>query len=202
MLEAIYERIEERLDALGLKAAPAATMAGLSSSAIRNIKRAVESGKGGVTINTLERLAPVLGVTPAWLIGGDEAPMVPLVSSVSATNLRHEEGVTADTIKRWLAVGDLPSSGEWIALTVEGSSMDMVAPDGATILVNRADSALVRGRLYVFALGSGEATFKQWQPDPDRLQPLSNDRTLPSIPVHDRDDLYVVGRVRRVIIDF
>lgn len=69
--------------------------------------------------------------------------------------------------------------GDRIALTVDGGSMDMVAPHGATILVNRADSALVAGRLYVFTQGSGEATFKQWQSDPDRLHPYPTTGRLP-----------------------
>lgn len=66
------KRIDERLEAMGLKESKAAKMAGLSDSAIRNIRRAVNDGKDtqGVSILTLEKLAPVLDTTPGWLLDG------------------------------------------------------------------------------------------------------------------------------------
>lgn len=123
---------------------------------------------------------------------------VPVVTWVSAGNLRDQPGITKDDIEKWIVVGDLPE-GDWIALMVDGDSMDRLAPHGATILVNRAQSDLYDELFYVFSLESGEATFKQYRKKPDRLQPFSTNLEHFSLPA--RDDIYVVGRVRRVITD-
>lgn len=77
--------------------------------------------------------------------------------------------------------------------------MNRVAPDGATILVNRADDRLLDGRFYVFQQGSGAATFKRYKRSPEMMQPFSTNPDHLSIPIV--DDLYVFGRVRRVITD-
>ena len=72
MLERIVDRIQGRLDALNLKASEASKKAGLSKDAIRNMQRAVKSGKrDGVSTRTILALAPVLQTTSAWLISGD-----------------------------------------------------------------------------------------------------------------------------------
>jgi transcriptional regulator with XRE-family HTH domain len=72
MLEQILARIDARLEAVGLAESAAAKKAGLSDSAIRNMRRAVKAGKKqGASIKTLEALAPVLKTTPAWLLTGE-----------------------------------------------------------------------------------------------------------------------------------
>jgi len=69
MLERILSKIDRRLEALDLAESKAATEAGLSDSAIRNIRRAVKEGKHqGVSVLTIMALAPVLKTTPEWLI--------------------------------------------------------------------------------------------------------------------------------------
>ncbi|ASY56462.1 MULTISPECIES: hypothetical protein [Sinorhizobium] len=72
MLNEILERIERRLEVVGLEPAVASVRAGLSKDAIRNIQRAVRSGKkgAGTSTETLTQLAPVLETTAAWLIEG------------------------------------------------------------------------------------------------------------------------------------
>ncbi len=74
MLKDVLQRIEERLDAVGLTAAAASRKAGLSVDAIRNIRRKVEAGDEGASVNasTLQALAPVLQTTVAYLAGGSE----------------------------------------------------------------------------------------------------------------------------------
>jgi len=123
---------------------------------------------------------------------------VPVVSMVSAGRLKHREGVRPSDIERWMPVANLPK-GDWIALIVDGDSMDRVAPDQSAILVNRADSALIDGRYYVFNLDNGETTFKTFRRDPMRLQPYSMNPDHMSIPVASLDDVYVIGRCKIVI---
>lgn len=73
MLKDVLERIDARLEAVGLSATAASRKAGLSDDAIRNIRRKVEAGiEGGVSSRTLEALAPVLHTTVAHL--ADDAP--------------------------------------------------------------------------------------------------------------------------------
>lgn len=71
--QAILARIERRLDELGVSAHHISKAAG-SPDAIRNLKRVVQSGKGGITARTLSALAPKLNMTTAQLLG-EEAPI-------------------------------------------------------------------------------------------------------------------------------
>jgi phage repressor protein C with HTH and peptisase S24 domain len=68
-----------------------------------------------------------------------------------------------------LAFADL-GRGDFFALTVEGDSMDRMAPEGATIVVNQADRTLVAGKPYVLS-DRGAVTFKLWKPGPRRASP-------------------------------
>ena len=165
-----------------------------------------ENGNRPISRKMAEKYAKALGCSAGWLLyGNEEKPdytetLVPHVSWVSAGKLMAQEGVTPTDIDRYVPVANLPR-GDWIALTVDGNSMDRIAPEGSVIVVNRADASLLNDRFYVFALPSGEATFKRWRSTPQpMLQPYSTDLDNLSIPVT-TDDLYVVGRVRRVITD-
>lgn len=72
MLTELVTRIEQRLEALEMKAAVASRQAGLSDDAIRNIQRAARSGKReGVSTRTIAALAKVLKTTEAWLMSGE-----------------------------------------------------------------------------------------------------------------------------------
>jgi hypothetical protein len=69
-LAAVLKRIEQRLQALSLSDNRASELA-KKPDAIRNIRRALKQGRKGVNAGTLVALAPVLQVTPAWLMSGD-----------------------------------------------------------------------------------------------------------------------------------
>lgn len=77
MSKEVLERIDRRLKKVGMKEAPAAVKAGLSDSAIRNVRRALRDGKDAkFSMRTLEALAPILQTTVAWLAeeNGPEEP--------------------------------------------------------------------------------------------------------------------------------
>lgn len=166
-----------------------------------------ENGNRPISRQAAAKYGSAFGVEAGWILFGDRRDVefpglyrVPLISMVSAGNLRDQPGITAADVERWLQVADLPA-GEWIALGVEGDSMNRVAPDGCTILVNRADDRLLDGKYYVFSLAGGEATFKRYRREPvEILQPFSTNPDHTSIPVAG-NDLYVFGRARRVITD-
>ncbi|AWN47183.1 phage repressor protein [Methylobacterium terrae] len=145
-------------------------------------------------------LAPHLNTTAAALLLLPEEPAVartvPVVSWVSAGRLRASHPVFESDILRYIDVTDLPA-GDWLALEVDGDSMDRIAPPGSTIVLNRRESDLVDGRYYVFGNEQGEATFKRYRSNPDRLQPFS---TNPDHETHYlQGEMMTVGRVRRVI---
>lgn len=163
-----------------------------------------ENGNRALSRKAAENYARFFDVDAGWLLYGDSNPettaefQIPLVSMVSAGHLKKQEAVTPADIERWIKVSDLPS-GDWIALTVEGTSMDRVAPEGSMLVVNRADDLLIDGKYYIFAVAGGEATFKTYRRNPERLQPFSTNPDHMSIPITDESDLYVFGRVRRII---
>jgi SOS-response transcriptional repressor LexA len=92
-LKAIAARVEKRLEKLGLTAAAASRAAG-KPDAIRNLRRAArgDTGRRGVSTDTIGALALVLKTKPAWLLTEEgpeeldepEAKMVPIVGYVGA----------------------------------------------------------------------------------------------------------------------
>lgn len=165
-----------------------------------------ENGLRGIS-RSAKRYANAFKVSEGWLLTGEgpdpvetETIDVPLLSKVSASTFKAQDGVRAADIERHIKVSHLPK-GKWFALTVEGTSMDRVAPDGSIIIVNQADDILLDGKAYVFSLDDGAATFKQYRLTPEpMLTPYSWHPEHYAMPVGDRD-LYVFGRVRRVITD-
>lgn len=212
MLNDVFDRIQSRLDKVNLSATAASLKAGLSRDAIRNIQRAVKanSGRKGVSTGTIAALAPILQTTQAWLLDGtgpEEAAheikqsvlsYVPLISWVSAGELSHQDGVEDFSGYPTVATADLPN-GDWIALRVDGPSMNKISPPDSIILVNRDDKRLVTNGCYVITDETGQATYKRYRPnDAPPFQPAS----YKDIPAPKLDGIItVIGRVRRSIID-
>ena len=88
----IIERIDRRLDALGVSQNSASVRAGLSRDAIRSVRRNIESRRGtGVSSETLKKLAPALQTSVVWLLTGegpetvaDGAEVEPAEENISA----------------------------------------------------------------------------------------------------------------------
>ncbi len=139
--------------------------------------------------------APVLAAPPRSPI-----IQVPLVSWVSAGRLADAESQIPVEDVPLLAFADL-GRGDFFALKVEGDSMDRLSPDGSVIVVNREDRNLVADRPYVFRHRIEGATFKLWQPDPDRLQPHSWNAANKPIFIRRKNDFEVIGRVKRTVLD-
>lgn len=207
MLADVLARIDKRLDAIGMAESAASVKAGLSNSAIRNLRRAVKEGReSGVSTRTLAALAPVLGTSVAWLSDGvgsetGEAGVsvvdVPHISWVSAGQLVQQDTVHQFDDFPHVTMVDLPE-GDWIALTVEGNSMNKISPPDSIIFVNRRDKRLVANACYVVADESGAATYKRYRPNENPpFQPASYEDVAPPKLV---GAVHVVGRVRRSMI--
>lgn len=137
MLDDIYRRVQERLEAVGLKPSAASKLAGLTEDAIRNMERAVKapSGRKGVSTDTLERLAPVLKTTPGWLFSGGMAPAVMVGRVGAGANI-------ASIADHEREIFDLPASDhETQAFLVKGSSCEPILEDGDVIIVHDRPAA-------------------------------------------------------------
>lgn len=146
MLDEVLQRIEKRLEAVGLKAAVASRKAGLSEDAIRNLRRGskTETGRHGASTRTIEKLAVVLETTPGWLLDGigDEdasstrhtVPIMGYVGAAARVEPEYEQVPTEglDTIELPFAV---PSF--MIAFVIVGDSMLPVYNDGDAVIVYR-----------------------------------------------------------------
>ena len=155
-----------------------------------------ENGERTPSLVHLRALAGSLGTTVSDVIGEAAPRPVPLVSWVSAGKMRASHPVYESDILRVVHVADLPT-GNWMALEIDGDSMDRIAPPGSIIVLDRNDQSLVDGRFYVFGNSSGEATFKRYRTNPERLQPYS---TNPEHETHYlQDTMDCIGRVRQVL---
>lgn len=207
MVRDIVKRVEARLSAVGLSATSASKLAG-APDAIRNLQRAAKDPtRQGISTTTLMKLAPILRTTPEWLLegkGSEEAAassvatQVPLVSWVQAGAMGSNDAVYQYDDLTTVAAADLPA-GDWIALRVEGDSMDRISPPESVIIVNRADRRLVPNGCYVIADETGAATYKRYRPAPDRFEPVSTN--IAHEPIFPDGAVRVIGRVRRSTIE-
>lgn len=149
------------------------------------------------------------GVRLAWLLSGD-GPMfeseetgkgittVPRLPLVSAGDWWLPEQISEGDELPTLAVADLPP-GDWIAIGVEGSSMDRISPPGSIIIVNRAEKALAPNACYVIRDEDGRSTYKRYRPNPPRFEPVTF--TDGHETIFPKGKVDVVGRVRRSFIE-
>ena len=69
------ERIEQRLGALGKSVRGASLEAGLGETTLRNYLKGMTNS---MTVDNVEKLAPVLDASVRWLMFGDEAEIINL----------------------------------------------------------------------------------------------------------------------------
>jgi SOS-response transcriptional repressor LexA len=115
---------------------------------------------------------------------------IPLLGGVPAGSwreaVRHSRGS--------VPVPDASTPPNAFALTAEGDSMDLVAPDGSTIILDPDDVDLYPDRYYVVRNSAGETTFKQFKSSPARLVPCSSNKAHREM-ILGRDQFEIVARV-------
>jgi transcriptional regulator with XRE-family HTH domain len=177
----------------GLKIEELAEKTGLSATYISRMER----GERNVSLKNLQKMAEALGVAPSELIEQKPVADVPILSWVSAGMMARDD-VQQDVIGE-IRMYDLDPRGEWIALRVEGDSMDRISPPGSLILVDLTDKALVPNACYIITDSDNQATYKRFRSNPSRFEPVS---TNPSHdPIYPDGEPAVIGRVRRSLID-
>jgi len=158
----------------------------------------------------LPEIARALEVAEHWLrtgkgpkhppeepVPGQDQTRVNLISWVSAGKLLRDD--VAEDILDVLVATALPK-GEWIALRVDGDSMDRISPPGSVIFINTKDKRLIANALYVIADEDGNATYKRYRPGPPpRFEPVSTNGNIE--PIFPENEPAIIGRVRRTMLD-
>lgn len=121
---------------------------------------------------------------------GDGTRAIPLLSAVPAGSWRE----AFRNPKGSITVPDASTPPNAYALTIEGDSMDLVAADGSTAILDPDDLDLFPGRYYVARNGEGEITFKRFLSDPARLVPCSSNDAHTEI-LLGREPVEIVARV-------
>lgn len=204
----LIERIDNRLAALSITAAEASRRATGSSDTIRNWKRTAKKGEGSLpTHTTLSAVAHVLKSNYRWLADGvppeegDGAPDLtateaPIIAWVSAGQLMSDSAIDEAIGTASAVLGP----GDWIALRVEGESMDRISPPGSIIFVDRSDKRLSNGGFYVIDDGEGQSTYKRFVAgDEMRFEPVSKNKELQ--PIYPDNEPTIVGRVKLTMLD-
>lgn len=188
-------------------------LARLAGTSKQNVQRWADQSRK-LPIDWAEKLAEHVDSTPEALIFQKAAKRRPVQKKSGPTTQEVYvfDSVPAGKLKQptsQLELEDIPllvfsdlGRGDWIALTVEGDSMDRVAPNGARIVLNRDDRTLVSGKPYVFS-DRGEVGFKLWRADPPRWAPASTNPSHEAKFVKSKRDAerMVVGRVKRSVLD-
>jgi SOS-response transcriptional repressor LexA len=196
----------------GIKGEVAKAMGKKPDAVTRIINFTGEGETRNISVPELHALARFFNDTPPGLVGAREAPSpperrarelvrIPLLDRVAAGKLKQPVSQIPIEDVPLLAFADL-GRGDYFALTVEGDSMDRIAPEGATIVVNQADRTLVAGKPFVLS-DRGAVTFKIWKPSPPRWAPASFNPVHEPIYVKSKEaaEKMVVGRVKRAVVD-
>lgn len=130
----------------------------------------VGRGDPPIVLDDILRLGPA---SPSISLVQTYIKDIPLISWVEAGRLARVDAVVGYEDFDRVKVTDLPD-GEYIALRVDGESMNRIVPSGSLIVVNITDKELLDGRLYVVTI-SGETTFKRYRANPARFEPFSTE---------------------------
>lgn len=195
-------RLSELMAAKGYKPRSLSEAAGLNQTFVRD---ALERDRVP-RLTSLRKLAATLGVPVSQLTGDDEveessATSVPLISWVSAGSLKTPAAVLDIEDAKTMLAHDLDPKGDWIALQVEGDSMDRISPPESIIFVDRKDRRLVTNACYVIAdAETGEASYKRFRANPDRWEPVSTNGALEPVFVKKGREPRIIGRVRQSLL--
>lgn len=121
---------------------------------------------------------------------GPRIRTIPLLGAVPAGRPSPEQ----QRAGRQIAVSDPSTPANAYALTVKGDSMDLIVPNGTTLIIDPDDKNLWPGKRYVVMTSDGETTFKEYQEEPARLSPCSSNPEHREIQIG-HEPITILGRV-------
>lgn len=148
-------------------------------------------------LDSLQKLAEVMGVKAGWLAFGDNfenrivGREVPLISWVAASRYADTGDATSVEDAPRIVV-DSRITARAFALRVIGDSMNRIADEGAVIVVDPEQTDLLPRKYYVFASSEG-VTFKRYMAQPPRIEPFSTNTSHEALEI--TPDTRVIGRV-------
>lgn len=174
-----------------------------------NTYKAHEQGRNGFGTVDAQEYAKLFGVSLRWLAFGigtpdsqddtDSVISAPLISWVSAgALLKPDAPIEEDDVPLLLEQG-LDPSGDWVALRVDGDSMNRISPHDSIIFVNRKDRRLVANACYVIGDGEGGATYKRFRP-PATWEPVSTNPAHKPFVLRPGSEPDIIGRVRKTVL--
>ncbi|WP_068305861.1 LexA family transcriptional regulator [Pararhodobacter sp. CCB-MM2] len=201
----VAQKITEFRKAKGLSQKELAEESGVSQQLISQIERGINRTTKHIPAlaralgRTLQEIDPTLtDVIEGKRLAPPPSEPVPLISWVSAGQLTDQPGISDFADFPTVYASDLPP-GRWIALRVDGTSMNKLSPPESIVIVNLDDTRLVPNRCYVVADETGAATYKAYDPKAEpQFQPRSYVPTDPPVFV---GAVRVIGRVYRTMLD-
>lgn len=190
--------LQSAMDAGGI--GPTALAAAVGTSKQNVARWAAQERK--LPLEWAEAIGRYLAIDIAELLLPNRGPVgAPLISWVSAGVLKTPGIVLELGEAKTAYVHGLDPKGDWIALQVEGDSMDRISPPESIIFVDRKDRRLVTNACYVIAdAEGGEATYKRFRANPDRWEPVSTNPEHEPVFVKEGSEPAIVGRVRKTLL--
>lgn len=172
---------------------------GVSQPTVSRWLASVKPSEPGISAYFKAReIAERLGILPT----DQGALRIPIISWVQAGQMVAPEAVHDLADAPAVLASDLDPTGSWIALKVEGASMDRISPPGSVIFANLRDTRLVPNACYVIRdQDDGSASYKRYRPSPDRWEPVSTSPHFEPLYIGIGPGPKVIGRVRRSLID-
>lgn len=169
----------------------------LNQSFIRSTIYKITKGDRDVSAEEAEAIARITKEPlPSAEIG--QWVSVPVISWVQAGNLQKPEVVSAIEDAPRVMAPDLDPRGEWIALKVEGDSMNRISPPESVIFVNLRDKKLVPNACYVISDEDGSSSYKRFRPG--RFEPVSTNKKHKPFRLKNGNEPRVIGRVRKTVL--
>lgn len=198
----IIARVKKRAEELDLSMRKVSLLSGHGPDLVRDWTR---PGKAVLPrLDSIQKIAHVLNVSAGWLAfgeknsdAGQEPIQIPLISWVAASPFAETGFIEHQASAERISVHGLKPAA-YFALTVQGDSMNRVAPEGTTIIVNASAKELLPRKFYIFRKDE-TATFKRFMSNPDRLEPYSTNPQHEAMSID--AETFVLGQVVRVITD-
>ena len=169
-MKSIGTRIKERRKTLAISADDLAAVIGKDRA---TIYRYENSDIKKLPTTVLEPLAAALHVSPAWLMGYDDAPTAPRKKGVRIPVLGYvAAGIPVEAIENVIDEEEIPEEmarhGEYFGLLVHGDSMTPTINDGDIVII-RKQATVRTGDIALVMINGDEATVKEIKIQEDGL---------------------------------